>query len=132
MGNTVVTSLDIFADTTVDTVKVTVNGTTYTTSNYVPYGKGNKFNIGFSYTNSTTTSTGSKPTPVDAVISVLNGTTKLQSDVTIKISGPKTYALAPSTGLSGSYSLYKLVNNSSLLTNILKFYIPADIKVQTP
>jgi hypothetical protein len=137
LGDTVVTSLDICTDSSVDKVTVTVNGTTYTTSSYVPYGKGNKFNIGFSYIKDTTTSTSTGSTstklvPIDAVIRVVENSTKLQSDVTIKISGSKTYALAPSTDLSGSYSLYKLVNNSSLLTNILNFYIPADIKVQTP
>lgn len=129
LDDTVITSLDIYTDSDIDKVRVIVDGETYTSTKSVEAGEGKKYNIGFSYKDNTTTSSSSKSSSassIDAIISVSG-----QSDVTIKINGSKTYNLAPSTDLKGSYSLYKLVNDSKLFTNILDYYIPEDIDVRT-
>lgn len=128
IGNTSVNSLDIYTHSNVTSVKVTINGTNYTSSSSSPSGNGLKFNIGFS---TTIPATGSV-LPVDGIISVMNGSTNLQTPVTLKIGGSKKYVLASTTDLSGRYSLYNLMNNSSLMKNILeKYYVPADITVET-
>jgi hypothetical protein len=129
LDDTVIVSLDIYTDSDVDKVRVIVDGETYTSTKSVEAGEGKKYNIGFSYKDDTTTSSSSKSSSassIDAIISVSG-----QSDVTIKINGSKTYSLTPSTALNGSYSLYKLVNDSKLFTNILNYYIPEDIDVKT-
>jgi len=131
LDNTVITSMDIYTDSSVNKVTVTVNGTTYTTRDWVTDGKGNKFNIGFAYNNYSTAAGGSAAPEIDAIISVSDRNIRLQNDVTVKISGSKTYNIAPSADLKGTYSLYKLVNDSKLFTSILDYYIPADIRVQT-
>ena len=124
IGNTTITSLDIYTDSTVASVNVSVDGTDYPSNTYETYKDGRKFNAGIAIVSPTTIAP-------DALISVLDiNNNKLQSDVTIKLSSSKTYSLAPTTDLSGKYSLYKLVNTNSLLTNILKYYVPDDITVE--
>ena len=128
IGNTIINSLDISTDSSVESVNVRINEKDYTsTTPILTNGSVKKFNIGFTTEKTTTTATSSP----DAIISVLRSNTKLQSDVTVKMAASKTYSLAPTTDLSGAYSLYKLVNNPGLLTNILKYYGPADITVKT-
>lgn len=134
LDNTVITSMDIYTDSSVNKVTVSVNGEVYTTRDWVAAGKGNKFNIGFAYNYNPAASTaagGSAAPEIDAVISAADRNIRLQNDVTVKISGSKTYNIAPSADLKGTYSLYKLVNDSKLFTSILDYYIPADIRVQT-
>lgn len=124
IGNTTVNSLDCYTDNNVASVDVAVNGTDYISNTFVTYGNGRKFNVGFA---------SSSPSYADTSISVLDSSNNsLQSVVPIKISGSKTYSLAPTPDLSGSYSLYRIVNNNSLLTNILKYYLPTDITLETP
>lgn len=130
IGNTTINSLDLCTDSSVESINVLVNGTDYPSSTSEPNGNGKKFNVGIAIVSTTTDST----LAPDAIISVLDGSgKKLQSDVTIKLGGSKTYSLAPTTDLSGNYSLYKLMNDKSLLDNILKpnAYVPADIIVKT-
>ena len=43
--------------------------------------------------------------------------------------GKKTYTEIPKSPLHGSYSLYTLLNDNSLLTNILKYYTLNDLKI---
>lgn len=134
IGNTTINSLDCYTDSSVTKVIVTVNGTPYTSSTSVFSGNGKKFNVGFATLTSSAGSTGSSTSAAfsDATISVQDsGGNNLQSDVVIKLSGSKTSTFAPTTDLSGAYSLYRLVTNNSLLVNILKYYLPVDIKVET-
>ena len=121
IGTTMVNSIDIYTNSNVSSVNMLVNGTNYPSGPGVTYGKGKKFNVGFATVNPTTGTT----LPFDATISTDLST--LQSEK-IKIGGLKTYSF---TDLGGKYSLYKLINNSSLLKNILKYYAPADITVET-
>ncbi|MBY0221606.1 hypothetical protein [Sporosarcina aquimarina] len=45
------------------------------------------------------------------------------------VKGKKTYTEIPKSPLHGSYSLYTLLNDNSLLTNILKYYTLNDLKI---
>lgn len=128
LDKSVITSMDIYTDSSVNKVSVTVNGNVYTTRNWVEDGKMNKFNIGFAYN---TTAGSDAAAEIDAIISVSDRNIRLQNDVTVKINGSKTYNIAAKADLKGNYSLYKLVNDSKLFTSILDYYIPADIKMQT-
>lgn len=130
-----INSFDIYTDPHVDSVKVVINSTPYTSSTPIDSTTGRKFNIAFATDNSSsattsTTSSTSSSTSFDMTITAMEGGNVVQTCYE-KISSPKTYSLAPSTDLSGYYSLYSLVNNSSLLSNILKYYLPSDLKVRT-
>lgn len=137
VSNTIVNSLDCYTDSSVGAVKVTVNNTTpYTSSTYTPSGNQRKFNIGFA-TSSTSTSTGSKTSQssYEATISVLAtaaSTSPLQTDKTVKVSGSKTYKIASSTDVSGSYTLYNLLMNKSLNSSIFANYLLSDLTVEIP
>ncbi|MBB4823240.1 hypothetical protein HNO89_000458 [Sporosarcina luteola] len=55
----------------------------------------------------------------------------LQADIYKKLGkGSKTYNELPKQNLTGSYSLYDLLTNKSLLTNILKYYTIEELFVQ--
>lgn len=132
LGNTIIHSLDIYTTNDAQTVQAVINGTdTYTSNTPVSDGEGRRFNIGFA---TQTGESGNTPaSSFDVKISVLNsGGSELQPATNLKISGSKSYAIAPKTDLSGSYSLYKLVvTDKNLLKNILKYYLPDNITVRT-
>ena len=124
LGDSSVTIVDVLAEPEVASVKVTAGTTERTTTTYSLSGGKRKFSLGFA----------GLSTPGDITVSVLDSSgNKLQSDVTRKISnGKKSYTEAPQTTLEGSYNLYKLMTNNTLLKNILKYYSLADLTVGTP
>lgn len=133
---TTVSSFDCYTDSNVTSVNITFNGLTHSSPTFVSYGTRRKFSLGFATVSTSTSSSGSSTSTSssnDAKITVLdnNGNT-LQKTVVLKASKSKTYSLAPTPDLSGSYSLKKLMTNSTLLTTILKYYVPEDITVKTP
>lgn len=128
IGNTKITSLDCYTHTAVAKVSVTINGTSYTSSTYTENGDTREFNIGFAIIESAE----GDPDPVntDAYIKLLDsGDSALQSDEVIKLNGNKTYTIAPKKALEGTYSLNKLIDEKTLLTDILKYYKPSEIEV---
>ncbi|MDQ7093927.1 hypothetical protein REC12_10030 [Desulfosporosinus sp. PR] len=135
LGNTTVTSLDFYTDNSVASINVTVGGATgapYTSSTSVPSGNGKKFNVGFSTVNDTTSSSSTSQSSSEVTINVRDSSNNtLQTDIVIKVSGSKKYTFGPSTDLSGTYSIYTLMTGNQLLSNILNYYIPADLTVET-
>ena len=126
IGNTTVNSLDIYTDSSVGSVNVAIkNGPSLSSDPAIPQGSG-KFNVGFARVNPTTGST----LPFEATITTIpsTGSSTSESAETIIVGGSKTYSF---TNLGGKYSLYKLMNNSSLLANISKFYLLDKIMVET-
>ncbi|WP_148660323.1 hypothetical protein [Neomoorella thermoacetica] len=124
LGDSSVTIVDVLAEPEVASVKVTAGTTERTTTTYSLSGGKRKFSLGFA----------GLSTPGDITVSVLDSSgNKLQSDVTRKISnGKKSYTEAPQTTLEGSYNLYKLMTDNTLLKNILKYYSLDDLTVGTP
>ncbi|OIQ58737.1 hypothetical protein MOTE_17290 [Moorella thermoacetica] len=124
LGDSSVTIVDVLAEPEVASVKVTAGTTERTATTYSLSGGKRKFSLGFA----------GLSTPGDITVSVLDSSgNKLQSDVTRKISnGKKSYTEAPQTTLEGSYNLYKLMTDNTLLKNILKYYSLADLTVGTP
>ncbi|WP_338826048.1 hypothetical protein MTBGP_02630 [Moorella thermoacetica] len=124
LGDSSVTIVDVLAEPEVASVKVTAGTTERTATTYSLSGGKRKFSLGFA----------GLSTPGDITVSVLDGSgNKLQGDVTRKISnGKKSYTEAPQTALEGSYNLYKLMTDNTLLKNILKYYSLADLTVGTP
>lgn len=126
IGNTKITSLDCYTHTAVAEISVTINGTAYTSSTYTENGDTRVFNIGFAIVAE------GDPDPVntDAYIKVLDSTgSALQGDEVIKLNGNKTYTIAPKKALEGTYSLSKLINEKTLLTDILNCYKLSEIEV---
>jgi|GEM_PF-1484330 len=65
-------------------------------------------------------------------ITVRNSSDEVIQEVFQKVAkGNKTYTIAPKTPLDGKYSLYSLLTEKSLLTNILKYYSLEDLKIGT-
>jgi hypothetical protein len=122
--NASITSVDVLTDTDVATVKASAGGADRTATAYTLTDGMRKFNLGFA----------GLETGADVIISALDGSgNKLQSDIALKIpSSKKSYSFAPKTSLSGSYSLYQLLNTNSLLKNITKYYSLSDLTVSTP
>lgn len=68
----------------------------------------------------------------DLKISVSNGNNLLQADIFKKVGkGNKTYNELPKKPISGSYSLYSLLTDKSLLKDIFKYYSPSDLGIGT-
>ncbi|WP_088189434.1 hypothetical protein [Desulfosporosinus sp. FKA] len=137
-----INSLDIYTDSSVKSVKVLINSTTpYTSSLPIVDSSGQKYNISFatgslptstsSSTSSTKTGSNTSLAAFDVTITALDSSGNVLQTCYQKISGSKAYSLAPKTDISGYYSLYKLMHDSSLLTNILKYYSTGDLRVRT-
>ncbi|MCL6639568.1 MAG: hypothetical protein K6T80_07835, partial [Firmicutes bacterium] len=124
LGNSTVTSIDVVAEPEVASVKAAAGGTERTAAAFTPYNGKRKYNLGFA---------GLDPTKEITISAFDSGGNKLQGDITKKITGgKKSYAEAPATSLAGSYKMYRLVTDSTLLKNILKYYPLADLTVSTP
>lgn len=124
LGGTLVTTIDVVTDPGVYTVSGTVGATTRSSSVatfILPDGK-KKFSLGFMGLNKDTD---------EVILSALDGGNyALQSSETVKIS-TKSKALAPKTDISGTYSLYALTTNSTLLKNITSMYKLQDLNFAT-
>lgn len=64
------------------------------------------------------------------LVTVFNSDDEVIQEVYQKMAkGNKTYTVAPKTPLDGKYSLYSLLTQKSLLTNILKYYTLDELKI---
>lgn len=117
-----VNSLIVYTDNAVDEVQVTVDGIEYTRNVFVEDAKGiRSFNVGFTTSEEL----------YDTKIILLDEGGSILTEENVKMAGTKSNYTPKTTNLSGTYSMYKLVNNPTLLAKILDDYTLDDIDLCT-
>lgn len=119
-----ITTFDVLTDNMVDTTTVSVEGKGQTISTFTTMSDGkHKFTFAFGGLNTSVNS--------DITFSVLSSGSKLQNDVTEKLTKTKKdYTLQPTKELSGTYSLYQLINDTQLLKGVLDAYSLSDLIIR--